>query len=71
MPPQLLTRKLGKNGPQVTAIGFGAMGLSAFYGEPKPDEQRFALLDHVYNSGCLNWDTADSKPPIPVLISFS
>lgn len=58
-PPQLPTRKLGKNGPEVTALGFGTMGLSAFYGKPKPDEERYAVLDHVYESGCLNWDTAD------------
>lgn len=60
MAPQLPTRKLGKNGPDVTAIGFGAMGLSAFYGTAKPDSERLALLDHIYESGCLNWDTADS-----------
>ena len=56
---QLPTRKLGKNGPEVTAIGFGLMGLSAFYGKPKPDEERYALLDHVFDSGCRNWDSAD------------
>lgn len=60
MPSQLPTRKLGKHGPEVTALGFGTMGLSAFYGTVKPDEERFAVLDRVYESGCLNWDTADS-----------
>jgi len=59
MAPQLPTRKLGKNGPEVTALGFGLMGLSAFYGKPKPDEERYAMLDHVYNSGERFWDTAD------------
>lgn len=57
--PKLPTRKLGKNGPDVTAIGFGTMGLSAFYGTPKPDEERYAVLDHVYKSGEHFWDTAD------------
>jgi aryl-alcohol dehydrogenase-like predicted oxidoreductase len=35
------------------------MGLSAFYGQPKPDSERYALLDHVFASGCRNWDSAD------------
>ncbi|KAK5095215.1 hypothetical protein LTR24_003182 [Lithohypha guttulata] len=53
------TKKLGKNGPQVTALGFGCMGLSAFYGKPKPDEERYDVLDHIYKSGELFWDSAD------------
>lgn len=61
MAPQLPTRKLGKDGPEITALGYGGMGLSTFYGTPKPDEERLAVLDHVYESGCLNWDTADSE----------
>lgn len=55
----LPTRKLGKNGPQVTSIGYGTMGLSAFYGAPKPDEERFKVLDKCYDDGELFWDTAD------------
>ena len=31
-PVKLPTRKLGNNGPEVTAIGFGLMGLSIAYG---------------------------------------
>ncbi|KAG9552100.1 Aldo/keto reductase, partial [Aureobasidium melanogenum] len=56
---KLPTGQLGKNGPYVTRMGYGAMGLSAFYGKPKPDEERFAVLDKLYEEGELFWDTAD------------
>jgi len=35
------------------------MGLSAFYGKPKPDAERFAVLDKAYEMGELFWDSAD------------
>lgn len=44
----LPTRKIGTS--DVTAIGFGAMGLSAFYGPPKPDEERFKASLAYYTS---------------------
>ena len=53
------TRQLGKNGPRVSAIGFGAMGLSAFYGTPASDEERFKLLDRVIELGSTYIDSAD------------
>ncbi|KAL8909573.1 MAG: hypothetical protein Q9171_004982 [Xanthocarpia ochracea] len=59
MPAKLPTRQLGRNGPQVSALGFGAMGLSAFYGAPEPDEERFKLLDRAYELGVTLWDSAD------------
>ena len=42
----LPTRKIGKD--NVTAIGFGLMGLSAFYGPIENDEERFKVrnLEH-------------------------
>lgn len=55
----LPARQLGKNGPFVTSIGFGTMGLSAFYGKPKPDAERFAVLNKAYEIGDLFWDSAD------------
>jgi hypothetical protein len=39
----LPTRKIGKD--DVTAIGFGLMGLSAFYGPIENDEERFKVHD--------------------------
>lgn len=53
----LPNRPLGKDGPQVTAIGYGLMGLSAFYGEKKPDPERLAVLDKLYEIGERNWDS--------------
>jgi hypothetical protein len=62
---KLPTGQLGKNGPYVTRMGYGAMGLSAFYGKPKPDEERFAVLDKLYEQGELFWDTAgESSLPV-------
>lgn len=58
MSAPLPTAKLGKNGPQVTRLGLGAMGLSAFYGAPKPDEERLAFLDKAYEAGEHFWDSA-------------
>ncbi|KAH9951065.1 NADP-dependent oxidoreductase domain-containing protein [Amylocystis lapponica] len=45
---------------KVSAIGYGAMGLSGFYGEAvTSDEERFKVLDAAYQRGCTFWDTAD------------
>jgi Aldo/keto reductase family len=55
----LPTRKLGKFGPEVTAMGLGLMGLSTFYGAIDADEERFKLLDRSYELGCRFWDSSD------------
>ncbi|KAG8527874.1 uncharacterized protein KY384_006790 [Bacidia gigantensis] len=59
MTAKLPTRQLGKDGPEVTAPGFGLMGLSAFYGAVGSDEERFKLLDAAYEMGENNWDSSD------------
>jgi aryl-alcohol dehydrogenase-like predicted oxidoreductase len=53
------TAALGRNGPQVTRLGFGLMGLSVFYGTVKPDSERLALLDQAHSIGELFWDSSD------------
>ncbi|CAF0897401.1 unnamed protein product [Rotaria sordida] len=53
------TRQLGKNGPEVSSIGYGAMGLSAFYGSCASDEERFKVLDRAIELGSNFIDTAD------------
>jgi len=59
MVPKLPTRRLGKDGPEVTALGWGSMGLSAFYYPRPPDEERLKFLDYVYSTGVTHWDTSD------------
>ena len=60
MAPKLPQRTLGKNGPQVPAIGVGLMGLSAAYTtKPAPDAERLAFLDAALALGCMHWDSAD------------
>ena len=59
------TAPLGQDGPQVLRQGFGLMGLSSFYGTPKSDEERLALLDEAYKMGAVFWDSADMyMPPV-------
>ncbi|KAF2468935.1 Aldo/keto reductase [Lindgomyces ingoldianus] len=57
--PTLPTRQLGKNGPKVSALGFGAMGLSASYGKVGENQDRFAVLDRALELGSTFWDTSD------------
>lgn len=51
--------QLGKDGPCLSAIGFGSMGLSGFYGMPASDDERFKVLDRVIELGCTLIDTSD------------
>lgn len=62
------TAALGKNGPQVSRLGFGLMGLSVFYGAPKPDAERLAILDAAYEKGERFWDSSDLYGDSEVLL---
>ena len=52
------TRTLGKNGPTVSAIGLGCMGMSDFYG-PSDNATSEALLKQAFDRGVTFFDTAD------------
>ena len=55
-------RRLGKDGPEVSAIGLGCMGMSDFYG-PHDDEQSIATIHHALDNGVTFLDTADMYGP--------
>jgi aryl-alcohol dehydrogenase-like predicted oxidoreductase len=55
-------RRLGRNGPEVSAIGLGCMGMSEFYGSGN-DEQSIATIHHALDQGVTFLDTADMYGP--------
>ena len=56
------TRKLGRNGPTVSALGLGCMGMSEFYGAHS-DAESIATLQHALERGVNFLDTADAYGP--------
>jgi aryl-alcohol dehydrogenase-like predicted oxidoreductase len=56
------TKKLGSQGLTASAIGFGCMGMSEFYGAHN-DEQSLKTLRHALDIGVTFWDTADAYGP--------
>ncbi|KAL3360171.1 hypothetical protein AABB24_016592 [Solanum stoloniferum] len=55
--------KLGSEGLEVSAQGLGCMGMSAFYGPPKPEPDMIELIHHAINSGVTLLDTSDVYGP--------
>ncbi|MDX1432372.1 MAG: aldo/keto reductase [Gammaproteobacteria bacterium] len=52
-------RRLGKDGPRVSALGLGCMGMSTAYGEPN-DAESIATIRHALDSGLDFIDTSDA-----------
>ncbi|KAJ5810446.1 NADP-dependent oxidoreductase domain-containing protein [Penicillium pulvis] len=52
-------RSLGKNGPQVPAVGLGLMSIGDVYGSAGTLEDKIAILEHAHATGQRFWDTAD------------
>jgi aryl-alcohol dehydrogenase-like predicted oxidoreductase len=56
-------RKLGKSGPEVSAIGLGCMGMSFAYGPPPDRNQMISLLRAAVERGVTFFDTAEAYGP--------
>jgi aryl-alcohol dehydrogenase-like predicted oxidoreductase len=55
-------RKLGRNGPEVSAIGLGCMGMSQSYGQPD-EPSALSTLNRALELGVTFLDTADIYGP--------
>jgi aryl-alcohol dehydrogenase-like predicted oxidoreductase len=56
-------RKLGKNGPEVSALGLGCMGLSFGYGPATEKSQAISLIRAAVERGVTFFDTAEAYGP--------
>lgn len=56
-------RRLGKSGPEVSAVGFGCMGMSFGYGPPKDKKEMIALIRTAVERGVTFFDTAEVYGP--------
>lgn len=57
------TRRLGPDGPEVSAIGLGCMGMASFYGTPSDEAQATAVIHRALELGVTFFDTAEMYGP--------
>jgi aryl-alcohol dehydrogenase-like predicted oxidoreductase len=57
-------RKLGKSNFEVSALGFGCMGMSWSYGPPKDKQKMISLLHAAVDRGVTFFDTAEVYGPL-------
>ena len=56
-------RRLGKSGLEVSALGFGCMGLSSGFGPPTDREEGIAIIRAALDRGVTFFDTAEAYGP--------
>jgi len=56
-------RKLGKSGLEVSALGFGCMGLSFGFGPPTEKAQAIRIIRAAHDGGVTFFDTAEAYGP--------
>jgi aryl-alcohol dehydrogenase-like predicted oxidoreductase len=61
---QIGKRRLGRGGPEVSAIGLGCMGMSEFYTGSGSEQESIATIHHALDRGVTFLDTADMYGPI-------
>ena len=57
-------RRLGKSNLEVSALGFGCMGMSWSYGPPKDKQEMISLLHAAVERGVTFFDTAEVYGPL-------
>jgi aryl-alcohol dehydrogenase-like predicted oxidoreductase len=63
METKVQKRKLGKSGPEVSAIGLGCMGMSFSYGPPPDKKEMISLIRSAVEQGITFFDTAEVYGP--------